>query len=244
MRALIAVLVASTVATGMGAAISGPAAAGAFEIAPTTIDIAPGADRAVFYITNHGSQPIVVQIQGFDWRQTDGGEQLDRSDALTISPPMARLVPERRQTVRLAIGPGAAPAERSFRLVASELPDPQATAPQGVRVLLQLSVPVFAAGTHPTPARLTWSAVQSPGGISLAARNTGTRHAKLMEMFVTTADGAKIALAPGTISYVLAGVSRRWAVALPGRRAGETLRITGLDDSDGTTIGAPITLAP
>ncbi|MEJ0025034.1 MAG: fimbria/pilus periplasmic chaperone [Rhizomicrobium sp.] len=242
MRALIGLLVAGTV--GLGALGSGPAAAGAFEIAPTTIDLAPGADRAVFYVTNHGSQPIVVQVQGFDWRQTDRGEQLDRSDALTISPPMVRLIPERRQTIRLAIGPGAAPDERSFRLVVSELPDPQISAPQGVRVLLQLSVPIFVASPHPTPARLAWSAVPSPGGFSLAARNSGTRHAKLMNMVLTTAGGAKVAVAPDTISYILAGVSRRWTVALPGLKAGETLRLTGLDDSDSTAIGTSIIVAP
>ncbi|MEI9887773.1 MAG: fimbria/pilus periplasmic chaperone [Rhizomicrobium sp.] len=240
MRALIVVLAAGAIGVGL----AGPATAGAFEIAPTTIDVAPGAERAVFYITNHGPQAIVVQIQGFDWRQSDGGEQLDRSDTLTISPPMARLVPERRQTVRLAITPGAAAAERSFRLVASELPDPQAAAPLGVRVLLQLSVPVFVAAAHPTPARLAWSAAPSPGGISLVARNTGTRHAKLLNLFLATPDGAKVAVAPGTISYILAGVSRRWTVALPGRGAGGTLRVTGHDDSDDTAIDAPITIAP
>jgi len=244
MRALTALLVTGSVAAGIGAMLSSPAAAGAFEIAPTTIDLAPGADRAVFYVTNHGSQPIVVQVQGFDWHQTDKGEQLDRSDALTISPPMARLVPERRQTVRLAVKPGIAATERSFRLVVNELPDPQATAPQGVRVLLQLSVPVFVAGAHPTPARLAWSAVRSPGGISLLARNTGTRHAKLMNMFLSQPGAAAVALAPNTISYVLAGVSRRWTVAMPGLKAGDALRITGLDDSDSTTIGAPVVVAP
>ncbi len=244
MRALTGLLAASMIAVGLGAMASGPAAAGAFEIAPTTIDLAPGADRAVFYITNHGAQPIVVQIQGFDWRQTDKDEQLDRSDTLAVSPPMVRLVPERRQTVRLAIGPGARPAERSFRLVVSELPDPQTSAPQGVRVLLQLSVPIFVASAHPTPARLAWSAVASPGGVSLEARNTGTRHAKLMNMFLAAADGAKVAVAPDTISYILAGVSRRWTVALPGLKAGETLRVMGLDDSDSTTIGTSITVAP
>ncbi len=244
MRALIAFLAAGTVAAGFGAFTSVPAAAGAFEIAPTTIDLAPGADRAVFYITNHGSQPIVVQIQGFDWRQTGAGEQLDRSDVLILSPPMARLIPERRQTVRLAIRPGAAPAERSFRLIVSELPDPQASASLGVRVLLQLSVPVFVASIHPTPARLAWSAALSPGGVSLEAHNTGTRHAKLMAMVLTTPGGAKVALAPETISYILAGASRRWTVALPGLKPGDALRVTGIDDSDNTTIGAPITVAP
>ncbi len=242
MRALTALLAA--VAAGLGALAPVPAAAGAFEIAPTTIDLAPDADRAVFYITNHGAQPIVVQIQGFDWRQTGTGEQLDRSDTLILSPPMARLIPERRQTVRLAIRPGAAPVERSFRLIVSELPDPQASASLGVRVLLQLSVPVFVASAHPTPARLAWSAALSPGGVSLAARNTGTRHAKLINMFLTAPGGAKLALAPGTISYILAGVTRRWTVALPGLKPGDALRVTGTDDSDNTTIDASIAVAP
>ncbi|MEI9989180.1 MAG: fimbria/pilus periplasmic chaperone [Rhizomicrobium sp.] len=227
-----------------GALAAAPAAAGSFEIAPTTIDLPSGGDRAVFYITNRGTEPVAVQIQGLDWRQTGGGEQLGASDMLTVSPPVMRLLPERRQTVRLLIRRGATAGEQNYRLLVSELPDPQSQASQRVRVLLQLSVPVFVAAAAPAPPHLAWSATRRPGGVALTARNGGARHAKLVDMFLVTSAGAKVAVAPNVISYVLAGASRRWVVALPVPRPGETLRIEGRDDSDNAAVRAPVAIAP
>jgi len=100
------------------------------------------------------------------------------------------------------------------------------------------------AGEHPQPPHLAWSAVRNPDGIALTAHNTGTRHAKLVNMFLARSDGVKIALAPNTVSYILAGASRRWTVVMPSFKAGERLRVGGKDDGDGSLIDAPIAVAP
>ncbi|HEY0106801.1 MAG TPA: fimbria/pilus periplasmic chaperone [Rhizomicrobium sp.] len=245
MRAPKLVLAGTAVAAAIGALQPfRPAAAGSFEIAPTTIDLPSGGDRAVFYVTNHGAEPVAIQIQALDWRQTDEGEQFGPSDALNVSPPIGRLIPERRQTIRLLIRRSATAAEQSYRLLVSELPDPQAADAQGVRVLLQLNIPVFVAAAHPTAPRLEWSAQRNPGGLTLRVHNGGARHAKLLDMFLVASGGAKIAVAPHAISYVLAGASRRWVVAWPGPTPGETLRVEGRDGSNNTAVGAPVAIAP
>jgi fimbrial chaperone protein len=76
----------------------------------------------VLYVTNHDAVPIVAQIEAFDRHQDDSGDALARSDALMVSPPLARLMPEQRQTVRLALPASAGADERSYRLVVSEPP--------------------------------------------------------------------------------------------------------------------------
>src|ERR1700733_1954974 len=123
-----------------------PATAGSIEIAPTTIEI-PASGNAVVYVTNNGNTPVVAQIQPYDWQQSAQGESLTPSNALEVSPPMSRLVPGQRQIVRLAVPPGSTGTEKSYRILVSELPDPQSPPAQGVRVLLQFSVPVFTTGT-------------------------------------------------------------------------------------------------
>ena len=63
-----------------------------------------------------------------------------------VSPPIAAIPPQGRQTVRLMIAPAAGSVERSFRLLISELPGGKRQADRSVQVLTQFSVPVFAAG--------------------------------------------------------------------------------------------------
>ena len=112
------------------------------DVAPTTLDLQP--DRAgLFFVTNHGARPITVQIEAMDWRQQDTGGpgRLTPSTVLLTSPPMARIAPGGRQSVRV-LARGPAQRERAFRLLVSQLPD-AADDGDGVHVLLQFSVPVF-----------------------------------------------------------------------------------------------------
>ncbi len=240
MRARQALLSAIMAMAGLGF-LSGPARAGSMEVAPTTIDLPAGSGTAVFYITNRGTVPIVAQIEAYDSHQTEKADRLDRSDSLLVSPPMARLMPAQRQIVRLAFkGAAAAGEERAFRVLVSELPDPQAEAVQGIKVMLQFSVPVFkAGGGAPTSAHLAWNVARGPDGLSLVARNLGTRHVKLSNLALATSGGRQIAIVPKSFAYILAGMSHRWLLASD-LKSGETLHLTAHDDSADATIDAPV----
>jgi fimbrial chaperone protein len=214
--------------------------AGSLEVAPTTVELTPDAKAAVFYVTNRGDQPIVAQIQGFDWSQGPGGEKLTTSQALTISPPMARLTPGQRQVVRLAASPDAsASAERSFRLLVSELPDPSQPPAKGVRVLLQFSVPVFAA-SETGRAHLNWDLARDGGSLELIARNDGDTHAKLLAPTIETSDGRHISATPNGLAYILPGASHRWIVPLRDVKPGEALHIEGRDEASGAMLDAAL----
>lgn len=241
-------LLGALAAAGMEIAALLPAAAGALEVAPTTLDVPADAETAMLYLTNRGDAPLLAQIQGFDWSQKDGVAELIESKILTISPPLAELAPGQQQIVRIAVAPtvnDAAPnnasIERAFRLLISELPPPSTT--RGVRVLLQFSVPVFKAGAGDGKLHLAWSASRDPGGLVVTARNSGTRHAKLSGLQLATSDGKKHALSSTTIPYVLAGQSMRWTLPVANAKAGDRVRVAGRDDASGLDIGTALDIA-
>jgi len=147
----------------------------AMDIAPTMVQLRPGA-AGLFYVTNHGALPLTVEIQAMDWRQQDGRDVLSPSAAFFTSPPVVTIAPGARQSVRLlATRPGA------YRLLVSELPDPAAD-PGRVKVLLQFSVPVFAAPDIEkglgAPA-LAFSARRDGQAVLLRAVNYGVAPVKL-----------------------------------------------------------------
>ncbi len=235
MRALASLVGAA--AAGLFLLFPAPAAAGSLEVAPTTIELAPGATKGVLYVTNRDTQPIVAQVEAFDWR----GDTLTRSDALMVSPPMARLMPGERQTVRLALPAAGGADERSYRLIVSELPDPQAKPSNGVRVLLRLSIPVFAEAGSGTRAALAWSARAAADGIVLTVRNDGARRAKLDALSLATPDGAKTKI--DGLAYVLAHDARSWTLkahAAPGAM----LTVSGTDETAGAPLSAQVALVP
>lgn len=164
------------------------------DVAPTTLDLKSGVP-GLFFVTNHGSRPVTVQIEAMDWRQQEGRDRLTPSNDLLVSPPMARIAPGARQSVRV-MARGARRGERDFRLLVGQLPD--AAAPDdGVRVLLQFSVPVFVDHDPRASAHLEWS---SRNGMLMLA-NAGAEAAKLEGL---TVDGVP----RGGLFYLLPGSAR------------------------------------
>jgi fimbrial chaperone protein len=126
------------------------------DVAPTTLDLKAGVP-GLFYVTNHGERSVTVQIQAMDWRQREGRDMLSPSRTLLVSPPMVRIAPGARQSVRV-MAKGVAGHARAFRLLVSQLPDVR-HADDGVQVLLQFSVPVFVDHNSKMPPKLRWTVV-------------------------------------------------------------------------------------
>jgi P pilus assembly chaperone PapD len=160
------------------------------DIAPTLVQLKPGA-AGLFYVTNHGTAPLTVEIQAMDWRQRDGRDLLSPSADFFTSPPVVTIAPLARQSVRLlAAKPGA------YRLLVSELPDPAADAGR-VKVLLQFSVPVFA-GDLGAPA-LAFTARRDGSAVVLSAVNHGVAPVKLSgpKLGGVVLDSGPVYLLPG-----------------------------------------------
>ena len=186
------------------------ALAGAFEVAPTTIELAPKARTAVVQITNRGAQAVTIQVRPYDWRQSGGKDTLTPSTALVVSPATARLAPGGRQVVRLRErGRDLGTAELAHRLLIRELASADAAASGQVRVLLQFSLPVFVPTQTPGAGGLSWDARVAGGELILKAVNAGPRHAKLVNLALVN-DGASGRSEVAPMVYVLAGASKSW----------------------------------
>ncbi|MBB6185609.1 fimbrial biogenesis chaperone [Oleiagrimonas soli] len=220
---------------------AGSASAGSLSVAPTTVKLDAKGGAAVLYAMNRGDQPIMVQVEGYAWVQRGGTDRLIATDALQLSPPMARIAPGEKQTIRLRVTPSTQPHERSFRLLVSELPDPNHKTSDGVRVLLQFSVPVFVDDrAHEAPA-LHWEAQRTPDGIRVSVRNRGAGYAKLVDLTAVAPDGSRHPLTAKSLNYVLAGAERSWTLShLP--HAPAQLRIEGRELHGNTALHAAVTV--
>ena len=205
-----------------------------FEVAPTTVDLAPG-KPGLFYIANRGAEPVTIQIQTMDWHQADNADSLAPSNTLYASPPLVHIAPGERQTIRLLCD-CAGRAEGDYRLIVSQLPQP-ATDGAVVDVLLQFSVPVFVAAAAPPPPSIAWSASQRGDSVEIAAANHGGNALKLSDMLVSASDKATARLGGG-LSYVLPGAVRAWRVALPAQAA--SLHLTARDERSGAALDTQI----
>lgn len=217
------------------------ATAGSISVAPTTIDV-PADGLAVFYVVNRGGEPAMVQIEPFDWSQSQGRDRLSDSSTLEVSPPMARLAAGERQLVRLRV-PRGGTRERSYRLMVSELPDPQGDVARAVQVLLRFSVPVFTrAPAHAVP-DLAWQLQRQSDGIHLNVRNEGARHAKLLR--VALADGDRtIDVAAHALTYVLPGGTRDWRVPDVAWKAGAAITLETRADGESEVMRRALVVSP
>jgi fimbrial chaperone protein len=207
------------------------------DVAPTTIQLAPG-QSGLFYLTNHSDKPINVQVEALDWQQQDGADKLTPSQTLFASPPVTEIAPGGRQTVRVMASPGAAP-ESQYRLLVSELPDAASTEAASVRVLLQFSVPVFVGPLPKAAPALAWDATQTADGVDLAVRNDSDFAAKCVQVALTSG-GKPVAFDPGAVFYVLPHASRRFHLA--GYTGGAVLHVAAHDLRSDRDIAADFSL--
>jgi fimbrial chaperone protein len=174
-----------------------------FDVAPTTLDLKAG-EAGLFFVTNHGTRPVTIQIEALDWRQADGADQLSPSDSFFTSPPLARLQPGARQSIRVLARPTGR-GEAAYRLRVSELPDPNIES-TGIRVLMQFLVPVFVDHQNTAP-KLAWAAREENGRRVVTARNMGQDAVKLDGLAL---NGAAV---PAGLVYILPGASRSFSAA-------------------------------
>lgn len=226
------------------AIISQFAYAGTFEVAPTTILLSPEMQNGVLYITNRGLEPVYIQIEAFDWKQTQKGDELTPSEVLLVNPPMAALPPGRKQTIRLAVAKdNTDDKERSFRLLVSELPNSSITGKDGVSVLLQFSVPLFIAPPKKIPIAVDWDIENDNGNIMLITKNTGNRHIKISGVKIQQPGGKELDISKDSFKYILAGSTAYWKSESLQQVHGGKYHITARDDVDGQ-INATITAPP
>lgn len=204
----------------MIATVGDRAIAASLNISPVVLDVAAPQQATTLNLRNTGVKPIIGQVRVFAWRQEDGVDVLDPTDAVTASPPLVEVRPGLDYTIRI-VRNEATPvaAEETYRLVIDEVPDAAARERGQVVVALRYSVPVFFGAPEAQSARVSWAIRQAKGKALLVAHNDGERRMQVIDLAI----GGK-PIARGLAGYVLGHSDRYWA--LPGNKAPANRSIT------------------
>ncbi|GGJ78153.1 fimbrial biogenesis chaperone [Deinococcus aquiradiocola] len=180
--------------------LTGPAAAlGGVSVNPTTLLLKPQQRATELTLTNTLDGPVTFDLTLLTWRQPDGLDTLQPTQAVVVAPSSVTLAPGAQQTVRVA-RLGAAPTrEEAYRLLITQ----RAAAAPGVTTRLQLSLPLF---DGIVPAATGAPAVTATRGADgrVTLHNAGPVHLKLVRLETRTAEG----WTPQPLTYLLAQQGR------------------------------------
>jgi fimbrial chaperone protein len=221
---------------------SGTAHAGNVEVAPVTVDLAPGRMSATVSVTNHEAAPTTVQLRGFNWTQGATDDNLARSDDLIVSPPIFQLGPNESQTVRVMLRRPAQGAETSYRVLLDELPTSKE--PGAIQFALRISMPVFVAPAGRVAPDLAWRVTYGPSGPELCVLNRGNRRDRVLDLMVHLPNGAVVKPTGLQNPYVLPGVERHMRLPADRLAVRGAVQVTGQDDLGAINVSAAVQAAP
>jgi fimbrial chaperone protein len=223
---------AAAIAACLGSlAAGGTAAAQSLTVLPVVVQMPAGELATSLTVINAGDTETAVQVRVLAWNQPGGTDQLTASDDVMTSPPVTTIAPGTSQVVRLVLRDPPKGQEATYRILLDQIPP--AAAPGTVRVALRLSIPVFAEPTGRAVSHLTYRIERDAGEAYLVASNDGGRHETIRDIALTTKQGTVLKTDGEASPYILAGATRRWAIAGPGGLPadGGSLRMTAMADT-------------
>ncbi|GAM99987.1 sigma-fimbriae chaperone protein [alpha proteobacterium U9-1i] len=166
------------------------------QVTPVIIQVAPERRLASVRVHNRRDTEMMFEVNVFAWSQDDGADVLSETTDVVVAPSVFAVRPGQEQIVRLAIMAAAREAgrEAAYRLILRQLPAAEAGA--GLRVQLQMSLPVFA---PPRGATTALEARRSRDG-AVVLSNIGTSVVRIADVQY----GADASL-PDMPRYLLAG---------------------------------------
>ena len=198
------------------------ASAQTIAVMPVNIFLPPGEMATTISITNKGTAETAIQIRAFDWAIKDGEDELAPATALLVSPPLATIAPGASQIIRLVLRQTPAAQEATYRILVDQIPP--ASSAGTVRIVVRLSLPVFAEPAAKARPAIAFHLERSPNPkldpkqdeLVLVGVNTGAIHDVLRKIELTTRDGMKLHTAKGASPYILANSTQRWPIDLTG----------------------------
>jgi|CXWL01.1.fsa_nt_gi fimbrial chaperone protein len=165
-----------------------PASAESNGVQVTPVIIAVPPDRRVtsVRVRNWRESEVSFEVTALAWRQEDGRDVLTDTADIVVAPSVFAIAPGEEQIVRLALLGAAREAgrEASYRLILRQLPAGETEA--GLRVQLQMSLPVFA---PPWRGEAAIEAHRTPDGAGVVLTNTGSAVARLAGVTYSPEDG-------------------------------------------------------
>jgi fimbrial chaperone protein len=221
------------------------ALAAVISIAPVILDLKAPKASGKLTLQTWGEDELAIQVRVFRWAQKGGKDVLVPTKEVVASPPMAKLKPDTRYTVRVVRVTGApVQGEESYRLLIDQLPSPASQSGTQVNFLIRQSIPLFFSAAPDAKASLRWTASLEKGLLVVTAKNEGGRRARLSNMSIETAAGDAGPPREGLAGYVLAGSAAKWVQHAPkSLAAGSRLTIRAQDEYGPIEAGVTVTAA-
>lgn len=188
--------------------------AGQFSVNPVRVDLSPENAIAALKVTNQGDQPVTLQVKTLSWSQENGRDVVVPSADILASPPIFNLPAGAEQVVRVGLRMNPAKdREQTYRVLFEEVLPPASQDFRGLRIALNISIPVFIASGEGLKAVPQWRLVRAPGGVEVQIGNQGKAHYRVSQLALISPSGKKIGGMEGNF-YVLPGLTRSWPVKL------------------------------
>jgi fimbrial chaperone protein len=218
-----------------------PACAASLQVSPVTLEIPPSGSTATVNLKNDGERPLSAQVRVVRWRQVEGQDDYEPTDAVVASPPLAEIAGNQTYTVRIVRADASAVAEEeSYRLIVDELPTAASAGTRSVTLQLRYSIPVFFQAPDAGAPKLVWSFKKNNGRIVVTLRNDGGRHVRVSALKLKDRSGATVSFGAGLMGYALPHSEVQWTSPPAKGLVGDTVAVNAMSDQgpiDGEAAG-------
>lgn len=197
------------------------AQAATFSINPLRVELGARQRTDVITLKNTAETSLRLQVRTMRWTVEDDGQwQLTPSKDLIVTPELTEVPAGGSAQFRVGtlLDPGA--GETSYRLLIDELPgiDSAADTQSQIKVLTQISLPVFLEPAKRTRQPALDSASVDHGVLKIGIGNAGSQRLDPQSVKVAVLDegGHALEQQEATSNYVLPGRSAYLSIKLPG----------------------------
>lgn len=188
--------------------------AGEFSVTPIRVELKAGALNESISVTNHSRDRLRLAVRLMEWSQDAEGKDIykDSSD-LVYFPRQLEIEGEGKRLVRVGAKAPGGPLERTYRLYVEEQPEPSTDASRAqLAFFFRFGVPVFVAPAAPRPQPEALDPTLKAGKLSIAVRNPGNAHFRIVKLVITDGSGYSQEVAGW---YSLAGTERTYTADIP-----------------------------
>lgn len=191
-------------------------------VLPVGLSLNESNTKGVITVSNHGKESVVIQAETMYWTQANGKNIHTLTQDMLVNPPLFTIPAGQSQLLRVGLRKmPTSQQEVAYRLILREVPPPPLTKAQiaegeqgNIRVLLQLSLPVYI--TPKAPVSLSqWTAQQAANGnITLKLNNSGNVHILVNELKLRNVNANNAVLTSVQVNdVVLPGQNKHWDIS-------------------------------
>lgn len=194
------------------------AIASEFQLVPVRVELTTKVRTAMLKVRNHAKEELRLQVTGMAWAQEENNLlALSPTDELSIFPTLLKIGPGESRQIRVGTSAASGAFEKSYRIVIREMSPVDSSLENAVRMLTEMSVPVFFAPRKTEVSARTELVGRRGKELSFAVSNTGNVSFRVAEMRVRglSSEGRAVFESKKQGWYVLPGAKGWLSAELP-----------------------------